>query len=124
MDLKSVFATNLKSYMAAADKTRMDLSRDLGVSYFTVSDWVNAKKYPRMDTVDRIAAYFGVTKADLVEEKLSPEEDAKQDFLVDVLLRLQTDEEFFSYIEEIMGLDPVKIRALKHVLKNLNAFAQ
>mgnify|MGYP000250745067 len=37
----------------------------------TFSDWVNAKTYPRIDKIELMANYFGVTKADLVEDHSS-----------------------------------------------------
>lgn len=77
MDNKNVFASNLKRYMEVKGKTRNDISEALGISYFTVSDWVNGKKYPRMDKVEMLANYFGIQKSDLIEKKeenLSPEE--------------------------------------------------
>lgn len=77
MDNKNVFASNLKRYMEVKGKTRNDISEALGISYFTVSDWVNGKKYPRMDKVEKLANYFGVQKSDLIENKVennSPEE--------------------------------------------------
>lgn len=77
MDNKNVFASNLKRYMEVKGKTRNDISEALGISYFTVSDWVNGKKYPRMDKVEMLANYFGIQKSDLIENKVennSPEE--------------------------------------------------
>jgi repressor LexA len=77
MDNKNVFASNLKRYMEVKGKTRNDISEALGISYFTVSDWVNGKKYPRMDKVEMLANYFGIQKSDLIEIKVennSPEE--------------------------------------------------
>lgn len=77
MDNKNVFASNLKRYMEVKGKTRNDISETLGISYFTVSDWVNGKKYPRMDKVEMLANYFGIQKSDLIEnkdEKNPPEE--------------------------------------------------
>ncbi len=77
MDNKNVFASNLKRYMEVKGKSRNDISDALGISYFTVSDWVNGKKYPRMDKVEMLANYFGIQKSDLIEkkdEKISPEE--------------------------------------------------
>ena len=77
MDNKNVFASNLKRYMEVKGKSRNDISEALGISYFTVSDWVNGKKYPRMDKVEMLANYFGVQKSDLIENKeksSSPEE--------------------------------------------------
>lgn len=69
MDNKNIFATNLKRYMALEDKSRKDISRDLNISYYTVTDWVKGKKYPRMDKVELLARYFGVLKSDLIEDK-------------------------------------------------------
>ncbi len=77
MDNKNVFASNLKRYMEVKGKTRNDISEALGISYFTVSDWVNGKKYPRMDKVEMLANYFDIQKSDLIEIKVennSPEE--------------------------------------------------
>lgn len=69
MDNKQIFSINLKRLMDQKGVSRQDLSKVLGVSYFTISDWVNGKKYPRMDKVEMLAAYFGVLKSDLIEEK-------------------------------------------------------
>lgn len=69
MDNKIIFASNLKRYMRAQDKSRNDICQALGISYFTVSDWVNGKKYPRMDKIELLANYFGIQKSDLIELK-------------------------------------------------------
>lgn len=69
MDNKNIFATNLKRYMALNEKSRNDVSKDLGISYYTVTDWVKGKKFPRMDKVEMLANYFGCLKSDLIEEK-------------------------------------------------------
>lgn len=68
MDNKYIFSINLKRYMDKKQVSRKDIADFLGISYFTVSDWVNGKKYPRMDKVELLANYFGVLKSDLIEE--------------------------------------------------------
>lgn len=75
MDNKNIFSTNLKKYMALQDKSRNDISNDLGFSYYTVTDWVKGKKYPRMDKVEKLANYFGVKKSDLIEDKTNKPTD-------------------------------------------------
>ncbi len=35
----------------------------------TFSDWVNAKTYPRIDKIELMANYFGISKSDLVEDR-------------------------------------------------------
>ena len=75
---KNIMARNLTFYMAEKSIDRAQLCDDLGFKYSTVSEWLSAKKYPRMDKVEMLAAYFGVKKSDLIEEhplissKLSP----------------------------------------------------
>lgn len=69
MNNKNIFASNLKHYMYINQKTRKDVSEAIGVSYYTFSDWVNGKKYPRMDKVELLAEYFGILKSDLIEDK-------------------------------------------------------
>ena len=69
MDNKNIFAANLKRQMALHQKTRRQICSDLDFSYYTFSDWVNGKKYPRMDKVEMLADYFGILKSDLIEDK-------------------------------------------------------
>ena len=99
MDNKNVFASNLKRYMEAKGKSRNDISETLGISYFTVSDWVNGKKYPRMDKVEMLAIYFGIQKSDLIEkkdEKNPPEEltlSEGETILLDLFRRVPNDKQ-------------------------------
>lgn len=65
---KEVMSKNIKKYMQKMGIERNKLADDLKVSYSTISDWINAKTYPRIDKIELIANYFGVNKADLVEE--------------------------------------------------------
>jgi transcriptional regulator with XRE-family HTH domain len=69
MEHKEIFAKNLKRYMALAGKSRKDVCEALGYSYYTLTDWVNGKKMPRMDKVEQLANYFGILKSDLIEDK-------------------------------------------------------
>ena len=66
---KDIFAKNLQYWLKEKNKTQMDLMNDLNLSSSTVSDWCNAKKYPRMGTVQMLADYLGILKSDLIEEK-------------------------------------------------------
>lgn len=66
---KETFANNLKRYMQVHNVTQKELADIVGVSAPTVNDWVKAKKYPRIDKVEKLAEYFGILKSDLIEEK-------------------------------------------------------
>lgn len=68
-DNRDVFARNLSKFIKLKNKTQTDLVNDLGVSQSTVSDWINGKKYPRIDRLQQIADYLDVFKSELTEDK-------------------------------------------------------
>ncbi|TVV13720.1 helix-turn-helix transcriptional regulator [Lactobacillus jensenii] len=61
-------ATNIKRYLDKLDLNTKEFSAKLGFKYTTVLDWVNAKTYPRIDKIDKMANFFGIEKSDLVED--------------------------------------------------------
>lgn len=67
---KQILAKNIRHYMEQNNKTRNEMCEALGVKYTTFTDWVNAKTYPRIDRIEQLAAYFGIEKSDLLEERL------------------------------------------------------
>lgn len=67
---KQVMASNIRRYMAIMGIDRKEFCQRLGFKYSTVTDWLNAEKYPRIDKIEMMARYFGITKADLVEKRI------------------------------------------------------
>lgn len=65
-EIKKMFSTNLKQIMLDRSKTQSDLVKDLNLRQATVSDWLNGKKYPRMDKVELLAKYLSVSINDLI----------------------------------------------------------
>jgi len=118
MNNKNIFAMNLKRYMSINGKSRRDVCEALGVSYYTLSDWVNGKKYPRMDKVELLASYFGILKSDLIEEKTEEhrEMQKKNDTLSDIVIRMQTDDVFLSAVESLYKLDQKKLSSILALL--------
>lgn len=68
---KEIMAKNIAKYMEKAGVDRNKLSADLGISYTTITDWIKGKTYPRIDKIELLANYFGVSKSDLVEDAVS-----------------------------------------------------
>lgn len=118
MSNKSIFAKNLQYQMDLNKKSRKDVCAALGFSYYTFSDWVNGKKYPRMDKVEMLANYFGVLKSDLIEEKAKEhrEMQKKNDTLSDVVIRMQTDDVFLSAVKSLYKLDQKKLSSILTLL--------
>jgi repressor LexA len=66
---KQIMANNIKKYLNKHRKTQTDLAKDLNIPETTVSNWVKANTYPRVDKIQLMADYFGVNRADLTEDK-------------------------------------------------------
>ncbi len=77
---KEIMAKNIQYYMDKYGKSRQDMCDALGVKYTTFTDWVKGNSYPRIDKIELMANYFGITKADLVEDH-SDNQDAEQYYL-------------------------------------------
>lgn len=72
---KEVFARNLRYYMEEHNIDRNKICEILNIPYTTLSDWLNAKKYPRIDKIEMLANYFNIQKSDLIEDKNKNEFD-------------------------------------------------
>ena len=66
---KEIMAKNIRHYMEKYNKTRQEMCDALGVKYTTFTDWVKGNSYPRIDKIELMANYFGISKADLVEDR-------------------------------------------------------
>lgn len=66
---KEIFARNLQRYMDERRLSRIELSQMIDVPYSTLSEWLTAKKYPRIDKIEKLAFAFGIEKSDLIEDK-------------------------------------------------------
>lgn len=65
---KDIMSENIQRFMAENKVDRNELADALAVPYPTVSDWINAKTYPRIDRIEKMAKFFGVSKSDLIEK--------------------------------------------------------
>lgn len=72
---KQIMAEHIKEKLNQNGMTAKEFSEKLGFKYTTVLDWIHAKTYPRIDKIEKMANFFGVDKADLIE----PHRDHKED---------------------------------------------
>lgn len=115
---KEILSQNLKYFIEKSGKDRRQLAEIWGFPYSTVTEWVNGKKYPRIDRIEIMANYFGILKSDLIENKTKEhrETQEKNDVMTDIVLRMKTDSEFLSLVETLYTLDDNKIRGVKQML--------
>lgn len=67
--LKNIMAANLKYQLKKRGLNQTDLAKDLNLPEMTVSNWIKAKTYPRIDKIQLMADYFNIKRSDLTEEK-------------------------------------------------------
>lgn len=120
MDNKDVFATNLKRYMDENGKSRKEVSEAIGVSYYTFTDWVKGKKYPRMDKVEKLAEYFGILKSDLIEKKSVQERiEENPAGMAELHFEILMDEDFVGMFDDFKKLDKKKRKIITDLAHSL-----
>lgn len=112
---KEVFAENLRYYMELSNKNQKEMSEIVGVSAPTFNEWLKAKKFPRIDKIEKLAQYFGILKSDLIEKKITEETQKKNDVATSLAVRLVKDSEFLSVVEVINKLNPEQLASIKQV---------
>jgi transcriptional regulator with XRE-family HTH domain len=63
--MRSIFSTNLRAALEAADMTQEDLARKVDVSLRSAQGWCLGEKEPRGETLIRVARAVGVPAEDL-----------------------------------------------------------
>lgn len=111
---KETMAKNLKYYIEKSGKDRRELADIWGFPYSTVTEWINGRKYPRIDRIEIMADYFGILKSDLIEEKTEEHREMQNnnDTLSDIVIRAQSDKDFFVLLETLNNYDAEKIKIL------------
>ena len=93
-ELKRTMAKNLEHQLSIAHKSQREMCRVLKFKENTVSDWLNAKTYPRIDKIEMMANFFGCKKSDLIESEtvsLSSVFTATEKELINNFRRLNTE---------------------------------
>ena len=62
-----IVAANLRRLMYEKGVTQTDMAKALGFTKQSVSHWMNGEHLPRMAKIDKICAYLGCKRSDLLE---------------------------------------------------------
>ena len=111
---KEVLAKNLKKYIAKSGKDRREIADALGFPYSTLTDWLNGKKYPRINNIEKLAVHFGVSKSDLIEDFEEKRKD--NDILTTIIVKLRMNKELLNVVEKLLSLDKAKLESLSRLL--------
>lgn len=60
-DIKTIFISRLKDLLKTKNLTQVTLSKETKIPPQTISDWLNAKVLPQIDSLVILADFFDVT---------------------------------------------------------------
>lgn len=66
---KDDFARNLRYYVERTGRSQREVAESLGIAQPTFNCWCRGSKFPRIDKIEMLANYFGISKSDLIEKK-------------------------------------------------------
>lgn len=67
-NLKQIIAANINYLMSLFCISRKQLCEKLDIKYTTLCDWLGAKSYPRIDTLESLASFFSINVQDFFVE--------------------------------------------------------
>ena len=107
--------------MEERGKSRREVADAIGVSYFTFTDWVKGKNFPRMGKVARLAKYFDISISDLIEERKTEESTIEVAPIETAGLHTQilTDAELMESIKEYYELSASNQKMVRDLIHNL-----
>lgn len=113
---RDILARNLQHYIERSGKDRRELAEIWGFPYSTLTEWINGRKYPRIDKIEIMANYFGIQKSDLIEEKTienSPVEMAGRH------AEMIMDEDMNEIFDLLQRMDNAKRKIAVNLLRSL-----
>lgn len=61
-----IVAKNLKRLAYNSGKTQKQIAKELNIATTTLNTWMNGYRVPKMESIDMLAEYFGVTRNEIM----------------------------------------------------------
>lgn len=115
--INKTIAESITRLLRQKNRTQLELAEFLGVTQATVSNWCTGVKMPRMDKIDAICSYFGVSRSHLMgsSEPSSSESSVSmlsgnEQQVLDMYRRLDADDraEVRGFIKGLLSGDKYK----------------
>ena len=124
MDDKKIARTadRLREAMADAGKTQADLMRDTGLQRSAISRYLSGQYEPKALAVGKMARVLGVSEMWLFGydvPKARTAEQKKNDDLVQVIVKLRSDPDFYEVVSMLASLPPAEYASIKQLLSAL-----
>ena len=118
---REVMARNIQRNMERMGVNATEVCRALDIKQNTFSDWIHTKTYPRIDKIEKMARYFGVSKADLVEDQSSVKEIILSNDEKIVVETMRTDAAFKNHLVKYARMLSVNVGPGKELKKEVAA---
>lgn len=117
-NVKEVFSKNLRNYASLKNYSQRELARKINVSAPTMNDYFHAKKFPRIDRVQKLADVLNVRTADLLETPL--DQIAGQEiFAADEIIKKIIDLDLpVNSLEKLYGI--AKTMKMQHIAESIH----
>ncbi len=112
---REILSENIRFQLDKHSMEQSDLADKLGVSQSSVSHWINGNKYPRIDTIEKMAEIFNVRKSDITDEPRSRSNSKRIPLIGTIaagqpILAEQNIEDYFSLDNKIKADFCLKIK--------------
>ena len=118
-EMNMIFANNLKKFLDIFGMSQADLSKRLGVSPQSVSNWCKGTKSPRMDKVDAICKIFHCRRSDLLEEDNSEKTYYLDEKAAKLAQEMFEDKQMRSLFHMKKNMDPKRFQAHVDMMKEM-----
>lgn len=122
-EIKSTLKDRLRQALIEADMKPIDLSERTGIPKSMISYYLNGKTKPKADRIYVICQALGVSEAWLLGydvPKNRTAEQKKNDDLVQVIVKLRKDPEFFEVVSKLASLPAAEYASIKQLLSVLD----
>lgn len=117
-NVKEVFSKNLRNYASLKNYSQRELARKINVSAPTMNDYFHARKFPRMDRLQKLADILNVRTSDLLETPLD-QIAGKEVFAADEIIKKIIDLNLpVNSLEKLYGI--AKTMKMQHIAKSIH----
>lgn len=92
------FSRRLLAYLELFKMNQSEFADKMGVSPASVSLWIQGKKSPRMDKLDRMCALFNCTRNDLLGEVVQSEYSTEERSIIELYRKASMQKKHLTYL--------------------------
>ena len=115
-------SARLREALESAGKKQADLVRETGLDRGAISSYLSGKYEPKQKAIYKMSQALDVSEAWLMGfdvPKNRTAEQIKNDDLVQVIVKLRKDPEFFEVVSKLASLPPAEYASIKQLLSAL-----